>query len=96
MKLFKLRLTYLWYKLLKKLGIKADEIYYIGGSEALPPPLTKEEEEMLLKKLPSGDETARSLLIERNLRLVVYIARKFENSGINIEDLISIGTIGLI
>ena len=96
MKLFKLRLTYLWYKLLKKLGFKADEIYYIGGSEALPPPLTKEEEEMLLQKLPSGDETARSLLIERNLRLVVYIARKFENTGINIEDLISIGTIGLI
>jgi len=79
-----------------KLGLKADEIYYIGGSEALPPPLSKEEEEMLLKKLPSGDETARSLLIERNLRLVVYIARKFENTGINIEDLISIGTIGLI
>ncbi|AXM87966.1 MAG: RNA polymerase sigma-E factor [Anoxybacillus sp.] len=96
MKLFKLRLTYVWYKLLKKLGLKADEIYYIGGSEALPPPLTKEEEEMLLQKLPSGDETARSLLIERNLRLVVYIARKFENTGINIEDLISIGTIGLI
>jgi RNA polymerase sporulation-specific sigma factor len=87
---------YVWYKLLKKLGLKADEIYYIGGSEALPPPLTKEEEELLLKKLPSGDETARSLLIERNLRLVVYIARKFENTGINIEDLISIGTIGLI
>lgn len=79
-----------------KLGIKTDEIYYIGGSEALPPPLTKEEEEILLKKLPNGDETARSLLIERNLRLVVYIARKFENTGINIEDLISIGTIGLI
>ncbi|EMT46982.1 MULTISPECIES: RNA polymerase sporulation sigma factor SigE [Anoxybacillus] len=96
MKLFKLRLMYVWYKLLKKLGLKADEIYYIGGSEALPPPLTKEEEELLLKKLPSGDETARSLLIERNLRLVVYIARKFENTGINIEDLISIGTIGLI
>lgn len=92
----KFRLTYLWYKLLLKLGIKTDEIYYIGGSEALPPPLTKEEEEILLKKLPSGDETARSLLIERNLRLVVYIARKFENTGINIEDLISIGTIGLI
>ncbi|WP_297990870.1 RNA polymerase sporulation sigma factor SigE [Anoxybacillus sp.] len=96
MKLFKLRLMYVWYKLLRKLGLKADEIYYIGGSEALPPPLTKEEEELLLKKLPFGDETARSLLIERNLRLVVYIARKFENTGINIEDLISIGTIGLI
>ncbi|WP_459499775.1 RNA polymerase sporulation sigma factor SigE [Bacillus sp. C1] len=87
---------YLWYKVLLKLGIKTDEIYYIGGSEALPPPLTKEEEEVLLNKLPKGDQAARSLLIERNLRLVVYIARKFENTGINIEDLISIGTIGLI
>ncbi|MBB5323767.1 RNA polymerase sporulation-specific sigma factor [Anoxybacillus tepidamans] len=96
MKVWKLRLIYLWHKLLMKLGIKTDEIYYIGGSEALPPPLTKEEEEMLLQKLPLGDETARSMLIERNLRLVVYIARKFENTGINIEDLISIGTIGLI
>ncbi|HZG61175.1 MAG TPA: RNA polymerase sporulation sigma factor SigE [Anoxybacillus sp.] len=96
MKTLKLRITYLWYKLLMRLGLKTDEIYYIGGSEALPPPLTKEEEELLLQKLPSGDETARSMLIERNLRLVVYIARKFENTGINIEDLISIGTIGLI
>ncbi|MEE6452169.1 MULTISPECIES: RNA polymerase sporulation sigma factor SigE [Bacillaceae] len=84
------------YKLLVKLGLKADEVYYIGGSEALPPPLTREEEEKLLQKLPNGDLGARSLLIERNLRLVVYIARKFENTGINIEDLISIGTIGLI
>jgi len=81
---------------LKKLGWKSDEIYYIGGSEALPPPLSREEEAILLKKLPNGDKTARSMLIERNLRLVVYIARKFENTGINIEDLISIGTIGLI
>jgi RNA polymerase sporulation-specific sigma factor len=79
-----------------KLGLKTDEGYYIGGSEALPPPLNKDEEEMLLKKLPGGDKAARSILIERNLRLVVYIARKFENTGINIEDLISIGTIGLI
>ena len=91
----KFYLVYLWYKVLLKLGIKTDEIYYIGGSEALPPPLTKEEE-VLLNKLPKGDQAARSLLIERNLRLVVYIARKFENTGINIEDLISIGTIGLI
>lgn len=96
MKKIKLYLTYIWYKFLTKLGIKTDEIYYIGGSEALPPPLSKEEEEILLKKLPSGDKAARSILIERNLRLVVYIARKFENTGINIEDLISIGTIGLI
>jgi len=78
------------------LGLKSDEIYYIGGSEALPPPLSKQEEQELLLLLPKGDKSARSILIERNLRLVVYIARKFENTGINIEDLISIGTIGLI
>lgn len=92
----KIKLTLMWYKLLMKLGLKADEIYYIGGKEALPPPLSKEEEEHLLEKLPTGDKAAKSILIERNLRLVVYIARKFENTGINIEDLISIGTIGLI
>lgn len=91
-----LKLKLGFYKLLVKLGLKADEVFYIGGSEALPPPLTREEEEKLLQKLPNGDLGARSLLIERNLRLVVYIARKFENTGINIEDLISIGTIGLI
>ncbi|GGB57230.1 RNA polymerase sporulation sigma factor SigE [Fictibacillus barbaricus] len=93
---WRLKLTMYWYKLLFKLGLKSDEIYYIGGNEALPPPLSKEEEAILLEKLPSGDQAAKSLLIERNLRLVVYIARKFENTGINIEDLISIGTIGLI
>ncbi|MDF2945900.1 MAG: sporulation sigma factor SigE [Bacillales bacterium] len=92
--LFKLKLT--WYRLLIKLGLKSKEVYYIGGSEALPPPLSKDEEEILLNRLPNGDEAARAILIERNLRLVVYIARKFENTGINIEDLISIGTIGLI
>ncbi|MEC5422778.1 RNA polymerase sporulation sigma factor SigE [Virgibacillus sp. C22-A2] len=92
----KLRLRLWWYKVLIKLGIKSDEIYYIGGSEALPPPLSKQEEKELLILLPKGDKSARALLIERNLRLVVYIARKFENTGINIEDLISIGTIGLI
>ncbi|WP_152656526.1 RNA polymerase sporulation sigma factor SigE [Oceanobacillus sp. CFH 90083] len=91
---FKLKLR--WYQFLRKIGFKPKEIYYIGGSEALPPPLTKQEEQELLKKLPKGDKAARSMLIERNLRLVVYIARKFENTGINIEDLISIGTIGLI
>ncbi|MBO8155325.1 MAG: RNA polymerase sporulation sigma factor SigE [Bacillaceae bacterium] len=96
MKKWKFKLQFLWYKLLFKLGFKTDEIYYIGGNEALPPPLSKEEEKDLLKKLPKGDKAARSMLIERNLRLVVYIARKFENTGINIEDLISIGTIGLI
>jgi RNA polymerase sporulation-specific sigma factor len=84
------------YRILMILGLKKEEIYYIGGSEALPPPLTREEEEYLLQKLPSGDAAIRSMLIERNLRLVVYIARKFENTGINIEDLVSIGAIGLI
>lgn len=96
MKIIKLRLRLWWYKLLIKLGVKSDEIYYIGGSEALPPPLSKKEEQELLILLPKGDKSARAMLIERNLRLVVYIARKFENTGINIEDLISIGTIGLI
>ncbi|MDL4839980.1 RNA polymerase sporulation sigma factor SigE [Aquibacillus rhizosphaerae] len=93
---WKFKIQLWWYKILIKLGFKSEEIYYIGGSEALPPPLSKEEEQELLKRLPVGDKAARAMLIERNLRLVVYIARKFENTGINIEDLISIGTIGLI
>lgn len=92
----RLHLQLFWYRLLIRLGLRGEEIYYIGGSEALPPPLTREEEEHLLHRLPSGDLAVRSMLIERNLRLVVYIARKFENTGINIEDLVSIGTIGLI
>ncbi|WP_138203234.1 RNA polymerase sporulation sigma factor SigE [Haloimpatiens lingqiaonensis] len=82
--------------LLSKFKIFIKKVYYIGGSDALPPPLTKEEEEELVNKLMLGDESVRSTLIERNLRLVVYIARKFENTGISIEDLISVGTIGLI
>ena len=69
---------------------------YIGGSDVLPPPLSGEEERRLLMQLAAGDHQARQSLIEHNLRLVVYIARKFENTGVNIEDLISIGTIGLI
>jgi len=92
----KLSCILLWYRILFALGLKAEEIYYIGGSEALPPPLSREEEEHLLSKLSSGDNAVRAMLIERNLRLVVYIARKFENTGIHIEDLVSIGTIGLI
>ncbi|MCI8474378.1 MAG: RNA polymerase sporulation sigma factor SigE [Oscillospiraceae bacterium] len=72
------------------------KIMYIGGSDTLPPPLKKEEEAALIARLGQGDEGAKSALIERNLRLVVYIAKRFENTGINIEDLISIGTIGLI
>lgn len=94
--MWKIRLRLLWYRFLFKLKIKTPEIYYIGGKEALPPPLEKDEEQKLLQLLAKGDESARAVLIERNLRLVVYIARKFENTGINIEDLISIGTIGLI
>ncbi|MFG6118160.1 MULTISPECIES: RNA polymerase sporulation sigma factor SigE [Thalassobacillus] len=93
---WKLKLRLWYYRILLKLGLKTNEIYYIGGSEALPPPLSREEEAELLKRLPKGDKAARAMLIERNLRLVVYIARKFENTGLNIEDLISIGTIGLI
>ncbi|MBQ1255978.1 MAG: RNA polymerase sporulation sigma factor SigE [Clostridia bacterium] len=71
-------------------------VAYIGGSDLLPAPLTRDEEEMLVRRSDAGDELARSNLIERNLRLVVFIARKFENTGIGIEDLISIGAIGLI
>lgn len=71
-------------------------VYYIGGSEALPPPLTLEEESYLVSKLGGNEVAVKSILIERNLRLVVYIARKFENTGVSVEDLISIGTIGLI
>ena len=71
-------------------------LYYIGGSDILPPPLKGEEEKAALAALEQGDEQARQLLVEHNLRLVVYIARRFENTGINLEDLISIGTIGLI
>jgi len=73
-----------------------DDILYVGGGEALPPPLSREEEDDLLARLGTGDPDVRARLIERNLRLVVYIARKFENTGIHIEDLVSIGTIGLI
>ena len=76
--------------------ISKNEIHYIGGSTNLPPPLSKEDEEKYVRMLTSDAQSARPVLIERNLRLVVYIAKKFENTGINIEDLISIGTIGLI
>ena len=82
-------------KLISKLNIFRRGLYYVGGNDALPPPLSKDEEEDLVNKLNS-DESIKSILIERNLRLVVYIARKFENTGVNVEDLISVGTIGLI
>lgn len=71
-------------------------IYYIGGSQTLPPPLSPEEEEEILSKLSKGEESVRKTLVERNLRLVVYISKKFENTGVGLEDLISIGTIGLM
>ena len=74
----------------------SNSIYYINSSAALPPPLSKEEEAVIMDQIRDGDEKAREPLIVHNLRLVVYIAKKFENSNVNIEDLISIGTIGLI
>ena len=83
-------------QLLSILGIEPPPVFYIGGSDTLPPPLEREDEETAIRALDVGDDAARRLLIEHNLRLVVYIARRFENTGINIEDLISIGTIGLI
>ncbi|NLK72724.1 MAG: RNA polymerase sporulation sigma factor SigE [Clostridiales bacterium] len=73
-----------------------EKIFYIGGSDILPPPLSQEEERIFVDKLLDDNKTAKTVLIERNLRLVVYIAKKFENAGVNVEDLISIGTIGLI
>ena len=82
-------------RLLDKLGFYKS-IYYIGGTDVLPSPLKGAEEQEALAAMESGDEGAKTLLIERNLRLVVFIARRFENTGINLEDLISIGTIGLI
>ncbi|MDD3838966.1 MAG: RNA polymerase sporulation sigma factor SigE [Clostridia bacterium] len=88
----KLLYNYVLIKLIKKINL----IFYISGSEALPPPLSNDEEIFLINKLDGGDKGVKRVLIERNLRLVVYIARKFENTGIGIEDLISIGTIGLI
>lgn len=83
-------------RIMSILGIEAPPVFYIGGSDTLPPPLEKPEEEKAIAALDSGDAQARKLLIEHNLRLVVYICKRFENTGINIEDLISIGTIGLI
>ena len=90
----------LWKKLREFLArcglLPTVRIDYIGGSDTLPPPLEREQEADLLQRLDAGEEAVRQTLIEHNLRLVVYIARRFENTGVNIEDLISIGTIGLI
>lgn len=76
--------------------VKKGQLYYIGGSDILPPPLKGMEEQQALEQMEEGDERAKQLLIEHNLRLVVFIARRFENTGVNLEDLISIGSIGLI
>ncbi len=75
---------------------ETNTVYYVNGPETLPPPLSKDEEQELMEKLADGDENVREKLIVHNLRLVVYIAKKFESSGVGIEDLVSIGTIGLI
>lgn len=91
----KTRVSHLIAAVLVRLGL-VDAVSYIGGSQALPPPLTVDEERSLLARLEAGESAVRDILIERNLRLVVYIARKFDNTGIAIEDLVSIGTIGLI
>ena len=84
-------------ELLRKLIIRKEKaIHYIGGSDVLPPPLKGQQEQSALEALEQGDAAAKQLLVEHNLRLVVYIARRFENTGIHLEDLISIGTIGLM
>ena len=90
------RLHTLWAALRLRLRGSAPGLFYIGGSDTMPAPLDREAEQQAIRALAAGSEEAASLLIEHNLRLVVYIARRFENTGIHIEDLISIGTIGLI
>ena len=92
----RIRLRLLAERVRKAVRRRSGDLFYIGGSDILPPPLDKEEERRLLEEYAAGSSEARNLLIERNLRLVVYIAKKFENAGVNVEDLISIGTIGLI
>ena len=86
----------IYIKYLKKNNLDELPIFYINGSQTLPPPLSSKEEEKLLQKLDENDVEARKILVEHNLRLVVYIAKKFENTGVDLEDLISIGTIGLM
>ena len=84
--------TWIW----RLFGRTENRIYYIGGADILPPPLKGQEEQDALEAMEQGEESAKQKLIEHNLRLVVFIARRFENTGVNLEDLISIGTIGLI
>lgn len=96
LKIVKNNINSIYVKYIKNDDIIEEPIFYIAGAQTLPPPLPEEEEEYYIQKLTEQDNLeARQILIERNLRLVVYIAKKFENTGIGIEDLISIGTIGL-
>ena len=94
--ILKKRVNTVYVKYIGKEKIEELPIYYIAGSQTLPPPLEAKEEEEALQKLSNGDKEIKKTLVERNLRLVVYIAKKFENTGVGIEDLISIGTIGLM
>ena len=94
--MLKVNIETLYVKFFKEEEIGVMPIYYIGGSQTLPPPLTPNEEEELLNKIDTDEKNVRQTLVERNLRLVVYIAKKFENTGVDLEDLISIGTIGLM
>lgn len=96
LEILKYKINTIYIKYINDKGMEEYSIYYIGGSQTLPPPLNAKEEEELLRKLANNDKEARQILVERNLRLVVYIAKKFENTGVGIEDLISIGTIGLM
>ena len=94
--LCKPQILFLREHILSILGIAPPPVFYIGGSDTLPPPLSRADEERAVRCAEEGDEDAKKLLIEHNLRLVVYISKRFENTGVNIEDLVSIGTIGLI
>ena len=96
LEILRIKLNTIYVKYLNNEEIEKFPIYYIGGSQNLPPPLDANEEDEYLKRLDNNDVEARQVLVERNLRLVVYIAKKFENTGVGIEDLISIGTIGLM
>lgn len=96
LKMLKARVNIVYAKYINNEKIEELPIYYIAGSQTLPPPLDGDEEEQALKKLSEGNDEIKKVLVERNLRLVVYIAKKFENTGVGIEDLISIGTIGLM
>lgn len=97
LEMLKYSINQMYVKYIVKETMDDKAVYYIGGSQILPPPLSNEEEEKVLRELETQDnENAKKTLVERNLRLVVYIAKKFESTGVGIEDLISIGTIGLM